>query len=225
MAKTKRKWEPAGFDHWFVKLPREKRQRAWNDLRQSEKKVYIEWRTFRAFASASGLDIDPRSVQTCDPNDAAPPLPDVRCLVSGELEYFELGEVTEEDLARTASIAMKKGQSVCGAFMSQRQPLVLIFLKKCRKRYTTNGRPLHLVLHFTVGRQSPWEPQLIADVPEWRDRLVERPRRSPWFSPLLKSDEALSLLYGSTTIGGNECWLGLIAEVEGDKHAAVVGAS
>lgn len=63
-------------------------------------------------------------------------------------------------MARTASIALKNRAHVYGGSVSQRRPLVRIFLKKCRNRYTTKGRPLHLVLHFAVGRQSPFEPQL-----------------------------------------------------------------
>ena len=185
---AKVKWEPAAFHLWYERLPIRKRVQAWNDLKGDRKKLYIEWKTFRAFAIASGLDIDPRSVETCDPNAAAPPLPDVRCLVSGELEYFELGEVTAEDLARKASIAMKNRQSVYGGVVSQRKPLVRIFLKKCRNRYTTNGRPLQLILHFAVGHQSPIEPVLNADLLKWRDRLVERIRRSPFSCVWLYDD-------------------------------------
>jgi len=164
------------------------RQCAWDDLERDHRKVYVEWKTFRAFATASGLDIDLRSIEMCDPNAAAPPMPDVNCLVSGELVYFELGEVTGENLARTASIALKNRQKIFGGAVSQRQPLIRIFLKKCRKRYTTNGRPSHLVLHFAVGRQSPFEPQLNDDLEKWRDRLIQRIRRSQFSSIWLYDD-------------------------------------
>ena len=175
---AKVKWEPAAFHLWYERLPIRKRVQAWNDLKGDRKKLYIEWKTFRAFAIASGLDIDPRSVETCDPNAAAPPLPDVRCLVSGELEYFELGEVTEEDLARKASIALKNRLSVYGGAVSQRQPLARICLQKCCKRYTTNGCPLHLILHFAVSRQVPNEISLKDDL----SSLLEPIRRSPFTS-------------------------------------------
>ena len=188
MARPRTQWNPAVFEEWYAKQPTQTRQRAWDDLKRDQQKVYIEWKTFRAFAAASNLDIDPRAVEMCDPNAAKPPLPDVRCLVSGELEYFELGEVTEENLARTASIAMKNRQSVYGGVVSQRKPLVRIFLKKCQNRYTTNGRPLHLVLHFAVGRQSPFEPQLNDDLEKWRVLLVKRIRRSAFFSVWLYDD-------------------------------------
>ena len=110
------------------------------------------------------------------------------CLVSGCPEYFELGEVTEEKLARAASVAMKNGRGVYGGVVSQRLPLIQIFLKKCRNRYTTNGYPLHLVLHYAVGRQSPIESQLNHDLAKWRDRLDERIRRSPFSSVWLYDD-------------------------------------
>ena len=186
MAKTK--WEPAAFDYWYDKLPPAKRARVWADQKREHQKVYAEWQTFRDFAAVSELDVDPRSIEMCDPNAAAPPLPDVRCLVSGKLEYFELGEVTEEGLARTASIATKNRQSFSGGAVSQRQPLLRIFLKKCRNRYTTEGHPLHLVLHFVVGHQAPFEPQLNDDLDKWRDRLVKRIQRSPFSSVWLYDD-------------------------------------
>lgn len=188
MARSRTIWDPAAFHEWYEKLPVQKRRRAWEDLTRERQKLYIEWKTFRAFVQTSGLDIDPRSIEMCDPNAASPPLPDVRCLVSGQLEYFELGEVTDESVARTASIAMKNRQGVYGGFMSQRKPLIRIFLKKCRNRYTTNGRPLHLVLHFAVGHQSPFSPQLNEDVKKWRGWLVERIRRSQFASVWLYDD-------------------------------------
>src|ERR1035437_502844 len=70
------KWEPGAYHHWYEKLPSQKRSRAWGDLKREYQKVYIEWKTFRAFAQASALDIDPRSIETCDPNAASPPLPE-----------------------------------------------------------------------------------------------------------------------------------------------------
>jgi hypothetical protein len=180
MVRLNSEWEPAAFYEWYEALSNHKRVKAWGDLKREHQKTYIEWKTFRSFAGASGLDIDPRSIETCDPNAASPPLPDVRCLLSGEETYFELGEVTSEDLARTASIALKKRAHVYGGVQSQRQSLLRIFLKKCRNRYTTNGHPLHLVLHFAVGRQSPIEPQLAADLSKYGERLIKRIRRSPF---------------------------------------------
>jgi hypothetical protein len=188
MARSKTIWEPAAFYQWYERLPIDKRETVWNDLKRDQQKVYIEWKTFRDFATASGLDIDPRSIETCDPNAASPPLPDVCCLVSGEPAYFELGEVTDEGLARIASIAQKNRDPVYGGAFLQRQPLVRIFLKKCRNRYTTNGCPLHLVLHFAVGRQSPFVPQLNNDLEKWRDRLVRRIQRSQFDSVWLYDD-------------------------------------
>jgi hypothetical protein len=124
MLVTRGQWEPAAFYQWYERLPVDKRKMAWGDLKRHERKVYIEWKTIQAFARASGLDIDPRSIETCDPNTASPPLPDICCLVSGLPAYFELGEVTDEGLARIASIAEKNRESVYGGVLLQRQPLV-----------------------------------------------------------------------------------------------------
>jgi hypothetical protein len=176
MAKVK--WEPAVFHESCEKLPVRDQRRLWDDLKPEQKKLLFEWKTFQAFARISGLDIDLRSIEMCDPNAALPPLPDVRCRVSGQLEYFELGEVTAEDLARKASIALKNRLSVYGGAVSQRQPLARICLQKCRKRYTTNGCPLHLILHFAVSRQVPNEISLKDDL----SSLLKPIRRSPFTS-------------------------------------------
>jgi hypothetical protein len=104
---AKFKWDPAEFHYWYDGSPIEKRKRVWNDQKREHQKRYIEWKAFRDFAGASGLKLPLESIENCDPNACVPPLPDVRCLVAGKLEYYELGEVTDEGLARTASIALK----------------------------------------------------------------------------------------------------------------------
>ena len=188
MPAAKLKWEPAAFDWWYKRLPAQKRRVVWEDTKAEHRKLYLERETFLAFADASGLDIDPRSIENCDPNAAAPSLPDIRCLVSGQEHFFELGEVVDEDLARTASVAAKNREHVYGGAVSQTQPLVRIFLKKCRSRYTVNGRPLHLVLYFSVGHQSPIEPLLFPDIAKWRGRLVERIGKSQFDTVWLYDD-------------------------------------
>jgi hypothetical protein len=205
-------WEPAEFHHWYEQLPVRKREQAWADLERNHQKTYIEWKTFRGFAEASDLDIDPRSIEMCDPNSATSPLSDVRCSVSGELEYFKLGEVTDEDLARTASIAMKNPQSVYGGVVSQCQPLVRIFLKKYLSRYTTNGRPLRLVLHFAMGLQSPVESLLNADLEKWRPRIVQRIPRSPYSTVWLFDywQKRVLVLLNRWSSLATECHLGAI---------------
>lgn len=186
MAKTK--WEPAAFYLWYEKLPIHKRVEAWDDVSREQQKLYIEWKTFRAFALASGLDIDLRSIENCDPSVCSPPLPDFRCAVSGRTEYFEIGEITDEALARKASLAVKNRQKGYGGPFLQRQPLLRIFLKKCRNHYTTNGFPLHLVLHFSVGRQSPFESMLREDVTVCHERLVQRIKKSQFQSAWIYDD-------------------------------------
>jgi hypothetical protein len=41
---------------WCERLPIDKRELAWEDLNAHQQKHYIEWRRFRGFAAASGLD-------------------------------------------------------------------------------------------------------------------------------------------------------------------------
>lgn len=73
---AKNRWEPAAFHQWYEKLPMEKRERVWIDLKSEHRKLYVEWKTFRGFVTASGLDVDPRSIHMCDPNAARPALPE-----------------------------------------------------------------------------------------------------------------------------------------------------
>jgi len=100
IALAKPRWEPAVFSRSVREAASSGAAAAAGRSQARRQEALFEWKTFRAFARVSGLDIDPRSIEMCDPNAASPPFPDVRCRVSGQFEYFELGEVTEEDLAR-----------------------------------------------------------------------------------------------------------------------------
>jgi hypothetical protein len=190
----KKSWNPAAFHESSGVLPVQERQQAWRDLRAHQRKTYFEWNVFRAFAVASRLDIDSRSVEMCDPNDASPPLPDVRCLVSGELEYFELGEVTSEDLARRATMARRNNWAVYSGTSPQEEPFVRIFLKKCRSRYTTRGRPLHLIMHYAVGRLVPSELVLSSLFLRSHDYFIEQIRLSPFACVWVYDDWDKSIL-------------------------------
>jgi hypothetical protein len=152
-------------------MPIEKMKQAWDNLKAPERKLCEEWMMFREFTEASNLDVDPGSIEMCDPNAAKPPLPDIRCLLSGKQEYFELGEVVDESLAEAGSIARKNQEDVYGGFVDPPQvPFERMIIQKCGKRYTTNGCPLDLVLYFE--QQFPIESLLNGYLDQSRNRLI-----------------------------------------------------
>ncbi len=157
--------------------PDERKRKAWDDLCPDQRKSYTEWWTFEKFARIAPLDIDPRTIENREP-----PEPDIRCRMSRAEHYFELGEVTDQTLARTAGIAAKNGQGIFAGKLSQMEPLARIFRQKCSKKYSTHGYPLHLLLHYSVGHQVPHTEHLRAEISQ-RERIIVRSlQRSPFAS-------------------------------------------
>ncbi len=97
---------------------------------------------FTQFAGLSGLPIDLGSIVSRDP-----PAPDIEFMLGGERHFAELVEITDEDLARRHSIAVKTGSMTAGAF-AQVAPLVDAFRGKSQKAYETSGAPLFLLAYY-----------------------------------------------------------------------------
>jgi hypothetical protein len=172
------KWNSAEFHYWYSQMPRDERKsQAWYDLSQDQQKLYREWLTFRDFARVAPLDIDPRTVQNCEP-----PQPDITCQISRQRHYFELGEVTDETVARRAGIAAKQGDDIFGGSVSQLSALWWVFGQKCSKKYVTSGCPLHLLLHYSVGHQFPNAVQLQEEVARRHQGIVNELQKSPFAS-------------------------------------------
>lgn len=169
------KWDPAEFHHWYSRMPSERKPKVLDDLRPDQRRLYNEWRTFGAFARVARLDVDPRTIENREP-----PEPDIRCLTSGVLHYFELGEVVDQTLARTAGMASKEGQDIFGGSLSQLAPLRRIFEQKCSKTYVTNGRSLDLLLHYSVGHQYPHTARVQTDIGARHQGIVNDLRKSPF---------------------------------------------
>ena len=151
-------WTSVEFHGWYIGLHGEKKRRAWAGLTKEQEKAYREYLTFLNFAKVSPLDIDPRSIE-----NRPVPEPDILCNVAGAGEYFELGEVTDEGLAKRASIAERAGLDTHFGSMSQFEPLLKMITQKCSKTYSTNRLPVSLLLHYNVGHQTP-HPQVVAQV-------------------------------------------------------------
>jgi hypothetical protein len=76
----------------------------------------------------------------------------IRCAITAELHYFELGEITDQSVAQCTADALKYDEPRGTAF-SQAEPFAYIIGKKRTKTYTTNGAPVDLVLYYR--NQSP----------------------------------------------------------------------
>src|SRR5665213_799887 len=118
-------------------------------------KIIREWEIFVRFSQAVELEIDPAEVEMLDPNFSSPPPPDLRCPVAGEMHYFELGEVIQEDLARASTARTRR------RVLEPRIPLTKVWTpledivtKKLRKAYNPAAKPLSLLLYYE--RDSPF---------------------------------------------------------------------
>jgi len=161
------RWTAAEFHNWYGKIDDPlKKQRALGGLTSDQAKEYREWFTFTRFARASKLDIDPRTIQ-----NRKVPEPDILCEVAGTGHYFEMGEVTDQTIAKNASIADKVGADIHGGFYSQDAPVEKMIFQKCSKAYALDGLPASLLLHYNVGHQVPC-PEILADLlSELRERI------------------------------------------------------
>lgn len=134
-------------------LPVRERQRAWDELMSSDdRKRMLELRAFLGFVEASGLNID-RATAVC----LDPPSPDIRCSLGSSRYFFELGEVTDEGLARRYSDSLKTGR-ITGGWFSQDEPLTSMITSKGQKAYQTDGAPIDLVLYY--WKQAPFVPEV-----------------------------------------------------------------
>jgi len=132
----------------------EDRKKEWESFSSEDQKKIEESLAFIGFVSASDLPIDP----LCHENED-PPLPDIRSTLDGVTYYFELGEITDEGLARRASRSRKTGQITFG-FFSQEDPLLKMLREKCARSYPTKDAPVDLLLYYS--KQYP-HAQMLAE--------------------------------------------------------------
>ena len=76
----------------------EERRKQWEAFSSDDQKKIKESIVFVSFATDSGLVNSP-----FDHVNEDPPLPDIRSEIDGQPYYFELGEITDEGLARGVS--------------------------------------------------------------------------------------------------------------------------
>jgi hypothetical protein len=126
----------------------DQKRAAFDALPSPEKKRQLEMKIFKGFAGAAGLGVDPGSEK-----NEEPPLPDMSCTVQGAPRFYELGEITDQDLARNLS---RSGSATTGGFFEEEGPLFRMLNKKATSSYTTDGVPVELILHY--DKQFPFLP-------------------------------------------------------------------
>lgn len=110
-----------------------------------------EMGVFTSFATAADLAIDSGSAK-----NEEPPMPDISCTIEGVQRFFELGEITDQELAEKIGTAQRTQMDAEGGFLSEEDPLVRMILKKAQSTYETGGAAADLVLHF--DKQYPFAP-------------------------------------------------------------------
>ena len=195
------RWNPAEFAAWHEASPLEKRCRVWEQLESPYKRLYVEWATFRRFASVVHMGVRPDNAITLDPDSSSPPPPDIACSVRGVPTFFELGEVVGQGLARAASEAEKKRESVFGGAVDIWGPLEYVLNQKCGKNYCAAAAPLHLVLYYAPGRQASFARFVADRLKEKEQWIVDRVTAGPFTKVWLYDDHEGSVLATFTSQG------------------------
>jgi hypothetical protein len=150
------KWSPQAFVH-ILKLPDSTaKRRAYQALKElldkSGRKALREWETFTSFCQAAGFAIDPADVVMLDPSTSSPPPPDLKCNIGGLPQFFELGEIIQQDIAW--ALSRHESQAVVEPHLpldTCLEPLEIILNKKLNNTYDPQARPISLLLYYAYG--------------------------------------------------------------------------
>ena len=129
----------------------DERRKAYYSIPSTVRKETGEMAAFLGFMPAAELNVDPGT-----PKNEKPPLPDISCKIGGSPYFFELGEITDEELAKEIGISLRNQSDGEEGCLSEEEPLLRMILKKARSTYTTGGVPLDLILHY--DKQYPFGP-------------------------------------------------------------------
>jgi hypothetical protein len=125
-----------------------------------------EWDLFVRFCEASELDVDPAEVDMLDP-----PSPDLKAEVFGQSQYFELGEIVQQDWMKALGQQAKKPIIDSPLpLIAVWSPLESIIQKKVTRKYAPQATPLSLLLYLerNAPRWAVIEPLVEERRPEIR---------------------------------------------------------
>ena len=151
------------------------------------RKATFELSTFIEFAKAAQLSIE-------SPENASPPHPDIRCEIDGDEYWFELGRITDSNLAKAINIEWPKNPAPFS--FAQREPLLRIIEKKAVTHYKTHDRPIDLILHF--DQQPPDQAALTRHLEELAENLDALRQPGPFARVWIYDQWSKSILWRST---------------------------
>ncbi len=141
---------------------------------------------FHVFAIAANLRFK-------SPRNKKPPFPDIECIIDGELHWFELGRITDYKFA--GLIKDTRRDNPKPFLFSQEEPFVRIVEKKKKKRYTTLGHPVDLVLYF--DQQPPDQKALKRYFSKHAATLEDLQKKGPFSRVWIYDDWSKSVLWSS----------------------------
>jgi hypothetical protein len=155
-------------------------------LTGNAKKEAVELSTFLEFAKAAYLPVE-------SAENARPPRPDIRCLICGGEYWFELGRITDTNLAKAVSTGWPT-DPIAFSF-AQKEPLLKIIAKKAAAHYETNASPVDLVFHF--DQQPPDQTALKRHVREHIDEIGGLCKQGPFSRVWIYDKWSKSVLWSS----------------------------
>lgn len=150
------------------------------------KKEADELSVFREFTKAAALTAEA-------PDNAKPPRPDIRCKIEGKDYWFELGRITDTNLAKEISGGWKNRPKPFSIL--QEEPFERIMKQKAKKTYQTDGRPVDLVLHF--DQQPPDRAAIQRHLQSHADMLSDLTRTGPFSRVWIYDGWSKSVLWRS----------------------------
>jgi hypothetical protein len=152
------------------KAPTVEEEELWRKLTRGQRKEIDEKAVFMSFLYETKLVSDPFRC-----SNQAPPKPDLSIEIENNKYYFELGEITDETLAKSVAESIReKTCSVCA--LSQVEPLAKMLKQKCEKSYETDSAQVDLLLYY--WRQTPYPNTVHGHLDSNRDEVDELVRNS-----------------------------------------------
>lgn len=139
-------------------------------MASEHEKGKVEVDIFKRFVAVAGLSCD--SVEKQSPEDGKP---DLKCVIDGEVVYFELTEACSEDVVKAIANARDVNDP---ALLRVRDYTSETYRKKINKRYAVD-EPIDLLI-YNVGRTVLSDDVLIENIRAISER-DKGPFRKVWY--------------------------------------------